>query len=284
MGILGAAMAGGGTGLGLAAAKVGSDVLNNEFDKEKQEAIRLREENLARINNEAADRRLGVTEAGADRRLGVVESGQDRRQGAGFKHAEGMADAQRVWQGEQNEMQRGLTREQIQSHERISAANNATAREVANIGGTVQQDKEGNLLFFDKSGKPTQIMDPNNPDNPLRSHKDLTPAARAYSDVIKEQLKGLDREDLVALDDTQRQRINERRVSLNTDLLNVLTGGIGEAGKKPPAAPPSQRDIDLLKRNPAQKALFDQKFGAGAADKALGAKAAPATPGASATY
>ena len=271
MGIGSAALAGGVEGLGVGVARVGSKWSEALFEEEKQKAIGLREENLARLNNDAAAGRLATSEAGADRRLGVTEAGATARQGAGFKHTEALEGSRQKWQGEQNDLQRTLSRDQIASHERVAAANNSTALKIASIGGTVQSDNDGNLIFLDRSGKPTQIMDPNNPGQPLRGQRDLTPASKAYVDVIKEQIKGLDRAELDPMaDDSQKQRIAARRLALNNDLLNVLTGGISAAGQTQHATP-TQRDIALLRSNPSASLVpaFDKKFGVGASDKVL---------------
>lgn len=201
-------------------------------------------------------------------------------QGQGFAHAENLQDARQTFETEQNEKNRGVTREQMASHEKISAANNAVALKIANIGGTVQPDKDGNILWIGKDGKAKQIMDPNDPEQPLKSHKDLTPAAKAYSDVLKAQLVDLDRAEIQAAGDPQQMAsIKQRRAEYTGTLLNVLTGGIGGAAKPGAAPQPTAQDVSLLKGNPSAKALFDQKFGAGAADKALsGGAAAGAAP------
>lgn len=52
-GLIASALAGGIEGAGIGAAQVGKEFLANDFEKQKQEAIAKREENLARINNEA---------------------------------------------------------------------------------------------------------------------------------------------------------------------------------------------------------------------------------------
>lgn len=222
-----------------------------------------------------------------DQRLEEFSSAREQRgykhsetlQGQGFAHTENLAEARQAFEAEQGEKSRGVTREQMASHEKISAANNAVALQIANIGGTVQPDKDGNILFIGKDGKAKTIMDPNNPGQPLKSHKDLTPAAKAYSDVLKAQLVDLDRAEIQAAGDPQQMSsIKQRRAEYTGQLLNVLTGGIGGAPKPSASPQPSAQDVALLKGNPSAKALFDQKFGAGAADKVLASGAGPGAP------
>lgn len=155
----------------------------------------------------------------------------DTQQEHGFTHSKEMQGAQQAFQSEQNDAQRNLTREQIASNEKIAQANRQNALSIASMGGTVQQDKDGTVLFVDRNGNSKTVNDPRNPGQPLRGFKDLTPAAKVYADVIKAQLQGLDKEEVAALDDASRQKIVQRRAELNTNLLNVLTGGVDSATK-----------------------------------------------------
>lgn len=233
----GAAGAAEGAGLGTAkAAEKWTDALH---EKAKQEAIALREENLARLNNAAAAERQQAGFGHAETMERDIRQPFERtQQQARFGNEKTLQDARLAYDRERDSENRTLTREQITSHEKIAQANNANAMAIAKIGGSVTQDTQGNVLWVGKDGKAQQIMDPNNPDKPLVGFKDLTPAAKAYADVIKDQLKGLDREELSAAttgDQAMQAKITERRGKLNADLLNVLTGGIGAAGKEAPA-------------------------------------------------
>lgn len=84
MGLIGAALAegvlGGLAGVGQAGANVGKQWEADIHEKEKQEAMAMRQENLARLNNTAAMERLNVSEAGANTRTGITEAGATTRQ------------------------------------------------------------------------------------------------------------------------------------------------------------------------------------------------------------
>lgn len=258
MGLILSALGGAGEGAAKAGQQFGEYASRSALQSEAAEITKLRDAKLEEFASAREQRGYGHSE---------------RLQQQGFEHEESLAAVKQAFDAEEHEKTRGVTREQIASHEKVSAANNAVALQIANIGGTVQPDKEGNILWIGKDGKAKPIMDPNSPDQPLKSYKDLTPAAKAYSDVLKAQLVDLDRAEIQAMGDPQQlASIKQRRAEYTGQLLNVLTGGIGEAGKPAPRAQPGEQDIALLKRTPSAKALFDQKFGAGAADRALEAK------------
>lgn len=232
--IVGGALQGGGE----AGVKVGL----NEQEALIQEA---RDQRL----QEAAKELEGVRQRGAENLQGKAFTHAENLQGKSFEHAENLQQGnfahsealqqvQQDWQSEQNSQQRDLTREQIQASKDIAASNHAVSLQIAKLGGTVQQDKNGNIIYLDKEGNAKQVMDPNDPTKPFVGYKDLTPAAKAYADVLKAQLIGLDKEEANGMvQDTSK--LQSRRVELNTQLLNVLTGGIGDAGKageSPPVA------------------------------------------------
>lgn len=104
MGILGAMLAqgalGGAAGAGQGSAAAGKEWTASLNEQAKQEAIGLREANLAAINNAAAMERTETTEAGANKRLDTSEAGANTRQGADIaaRHTEG--DANRTVQRE----------------------------------------------------------------------------------------------------------------------------------------------------------------------------------------
>lgn len=184
-------------------------------------------------------------------------------QGMGFEHSEEMQRAQQDFLKGENAERNKLTSQEIASRERIAANNNAVSLQVAKIGGTVQQDKEGNMLFMGKDGTAKQIMDPNDPSKPLKGYKDLTPGAKAYSDVIKGQLEKLVTAETTASsmgDQAALTKISQQRADLNRELLNVLTGGIESAGKRAAVEPPAAA-IAALRKDPKLAEDFKTKYG-----------------------
>ena len=282
---MGLILAGAGMGLGAGMQQVGKNWSAENLEKMREDAATARQSALIEANKFLESSRQGHAEKLQDKaqtfQSGERKSGQEFQRGLitdvqqpfqreqqdrGFTQAKTMQDAQQAFQTEQNKLQRDLTREQIASHEKVAAANNATALQVAQLGGTVQQDKDGNMLFFDKSGKSTQIMDPNNPGKPLKGYKDLTPAAKAYADVIKAQLVGLNAQETAGTGDAEA--ITQKRVLLNAQLLNVLTGGIDSTGKKTTLPTPTATDkADAAKRAKDSKFMdaYAARFGAAAA-------------------
>lgn len=265
IGVIGGAM----QGAGEFGKQVGDYAKQSSLQQEAAEIQKLRD-----------DRLEGFASAREQRGYKHSETLQQQ----GFTHTEALQAARQKFDTEQHELNRGLTREQMKQAKEIADNNNARALEIAKIGGTVQQDDDGNVLWVNKEGKATPLM---NGDQPVKAYKNLTPAAKAYSDVLKAQLTDLDRMEIQANGDPQQlASIRARRAEYTGQLLNVLTGGIGSVQQA--ATPtPSPRDIEILKANPKNRAAFDQQFGAGAADRALGAggsaapkatEAAPADP------
>lgn len=257
MGLIGYALAGAAQEAGRAGEIVGlksmEDLIQRDRDARLHENAKeletMREGGAMQrlqISESGAMERLGVSEKGAAERLATSEAGATTRQKQGFTHAEELQRLRNTFEAEQKALDRTLTREEIAARKEIAGANNATALQVAKIGGTIQQDKDGNILFFNKQGEATQIKDPVTGE-PMKGLKDLTPAAKQYADVIKTQMVGLDKEEVAALDQASKDAIVARRAQLNKDLLNVLTGGISEAGKSAPAAGKTGFDPDTGK-------------------------------------
>ena len=248
LGLIGTAIAGGMAGAGEAGVKSGLQLQKQFGDEDLQKMkaasdleLATSMENLRQKNAVAFEREVRQPFTTSERKdtqtftaeqQGRSQAFQVTLQNAGFTHTEEMARDRQNFDLERDATQGDLTREQIASSEKIAIANQKNALAIANIGGTISQDKDGNMLFFNRQGKPTQIMDPNNPSKPLVGIKDLSAAAKQYAEVIKAQLVGLDKEELVVFDDAGKTKIVERRSILNNELLNVLTGGIQNAGPR----------------------------------------------------
>jgi hypothetical protein len=290
LGLIGTALAGAAVGAGEAGKQLGEYAVRSNLQAEADAAQRSRDERLAEFQKEAQTRGFAHADSMQGKQFGHANSMQQ----AGFKHAEGMQDrgfehaegmqeagfthagdmqsAAQAFQKEQNDAQRGLTREQMASHERIASANNANALKIANLGGAIQQGSDGTMGWVDKNGNTKPIMDPNNPDQPWRSNKDLTPAAKQYAEVIKAQMVALEKEEVAGAD---AKVIADRRAKLNAELLKVLTGGIGEAGKAPAGITPPQFAIDYLKAHPETAEQFKEKYKADPSQFLAGSKPAP---------
>ncbi len=248
-GIIASALAGGLEGGGLAVASQGKQWTEKLHQDALNEAQALRARSLAELQEGFAAKREARQETAAQTRLE-----------AGFGHTETMARIRRDFEIEQNEAQRTLSREQIAAQKEIARFNRDNALAIARIGGTIQQDKDGNVLFITKDGKANPILDPRT-NQPMVGYKDLTPAAKAYSDVIHGQLKNLDTLEASPMtDNATKENLNKRRTDLNTELLNVLTGGIGVAGQGRPQPTVPQAAIDALKKDPSLAEQFKAKY------------------------
>jgi hypothetical protein len=198
---------------------------------------------------------------------------------AGFAHQDQLQRARQEFAREQAEANRGLSREEMASREHIASANRQQALQIAQMGGTIQPDQNGNLVWLDRSGRARVIDDPQNPGQPLKSPPSLSPAAKAYADVIKAQLQSVVQAEASPMtDDTTRAQLTKRRAALNEELLNILTRGIGGAGQRGPqpsnndplgirgglgtqTRTPPQGAIDALKKDPSLADQFQQKYG-----------------------
>lgn len=262
LGLIGTVMAGAAEGAGRSAAPLAKYASDSALQAEAAAVQKARDETLAEIQRQRDERLHGQNvsmekdvrqpfqreqqQAGFAHAEGMQDRGfehAESMQGRGFEHAEGMQATQQAFQAEQSELQRNLTREQIASHERVAAGNNAVSLQVAKMGGSVQQDKEGKFFMVGKDGTTKPIMDPNDATKQLSGFKDLSPAAKAYVETIKAQLVDLDRQEIAAAgNQATLTKIGERRAALTREQLNVLTVGIAEAGKgRAPAAEPANR-------------------------------------------
>lgn len=232
------------------------------------------------------DKTLNTTEAGADRRQGVSEAGSDRRQGvseAGSDRRLGVSEA-------------GSDRRQAAT---ITAAKE-TADTAAGQFADVKPQADGTYVAINKKGEAKQITDPSG--KPIVSTNDKVPpsvsAALLKAHTVIDPSTELPIVDMPAyLKDmalAQKQYSHQPDGSPMADtylsrdpsaLQQPGAGGLTSnlfgktappvlAAEKPTAQtvpnPPPPAAVDYLKKNPSQRAAFDQKYGQGAAAKALG--------------
>lgn len=247
------AAAGGLAGAGQEGAKIGAAFLDNSFKTEQAEAQALRETNLAKLNNAAADVRNDksmaqqlalhtASETGQNTRqdrlmtqnLDLFKAGKDHAealQRAGFTHSEELARTAA-------DLQKTLSKDQIASHERIAMAQNANAWAIANAGGTITTSRDGSVIYIKKKdGSTESILDPIT-QKPLMGAKDLTDAQKAFVAVIGKQLVDLDRAELAAqnMNDTAALTgIRSKQATLNAQLLSQLIDP--NQKEKAPASP-----------------------------------------------
>lgn len=257
MGIIGAMLAGGAEGAGQGVAVAGKNWTTELLEAEKQKAIGMREENLARLNNQAAADRQ-QTDIGARERLekDIRQPFEKEQQGRQFDQQSIENELNRQQQSAESQLSRA-------SHERIASLGRDSAEKIAKLHGTVQVDKDGKIQWIGAGGEVV--------DTGLTSQKDLSPSAKVAADILRDQLKSIDKAETDVLNATpeQQAKFSQQRLRVNGQLLAVLSGDLSKAFTTP-SVTPTEQDIALLKGNPGAKTLFDGKFGAGAADKVLG--------------
>lgn len=238
-GIIQAALLGGAEGLGAGVAVAGKNWTSELLEAEKQKAIGMREENLARLNNQAAADRQ-QTDIGAREHLE-----RDVRQP--FEAGEHDKDrAQRVMEFE---LQRA-------SHEKIARLGRETQEAIAKMHGTVQVGEGGKLLWVGAGGETK--------DTGFTAQKDLPPSAKVAADVLRDQLKAIDKAESDAMNQTpeQQRKYGDQRLRLNGQLLAVLSGDLNKAFSTDQAkVEPPAGAIAALKKDPKLAPDFKAKYG-----------------------
>ena len=239
-----------------------------DHEKFKSDLAMQRETALEKLRQEGADRRLGVTETGADRRLGAQLN---------FTRSENLL--MRTFQASEHKLDR-------ESRERQHTESMAVQR--AHVGVAIQQLKlaQEKVTLVPSADGTMQKIGPDGRSmgtltdisgNPIQGVKDLSAATKEMIGTYKAAIAAVERDIGSEMDPAAKQALRDKR-DFYVKAVEQLTG---LEGQRPPAAAPTQADVDMLKKNPAQKALFDQKFGAGAADRVLKPDAPkPATPAA----
>lgn len=292
-GIIGGALEGGGK-----AAVAGLHTAQEQYGKEA----------LLASEHEFQTSLEGTRQAGADRRLGVEEGGRNTRQTEQITSTEGISNADRTARTNTSNADR-TSRENVSaasdkaagersaatdkaagerntatlaSNERIHTASNANGLAVARLGGTVQTDKDGYMFMLDKEGKLSPLMLPGTKSadgfgeqpKQMKTHKDLTPAAKLRAETLKAQLIDLDRAEIAALGDKEQiKAIEGRRADLTRRQLNVLQGvsedpqRTGADGPKPnagqfdksggPASAPEKKTVTQAPAGIVRHALND---------------------------
>lgn len=221
------------------------DVADKENMRLAQEAQSLRDATLQQFQAGQQTERLQHTEKMA----GSEQTFRRELQGGQFAHDIEMKDARQAFESEQHGLNRDLTREQIASNEKIAEANRKNALAAASIGGTVTTDTStGNVVMVGKDGKvkPLTLAD----GKPLKGAVDLTASQKAYTAVLSDRLKALDKEKMspmVAGNPEAEGKVDRQIAALNYELLKTFTAGVPAA----PAAAPGKNGYD-----PATKTVW----------------------------
>lgn len=214
-----------------------------------------------------ADTTLATTEAGADRRQGVTEAGANTRLGISEAGSNARTD------------------------KTIAAAKEERATAASQFSD-IKPQADGTFVGMNKNGQGIQITDPSG--KPIVTTNDKVPPS--VSAAILKAHTTKDENDnpvvnmpayLADMQAAQKQYAHQPEpyvnkgagASADTGAAGMQTGGgltssiFGQqAASVPdqqyPAAP--QAAVDYLKKNPGMKSDFDQKYGQGAAAKALG--------------
>lgn len=208
MGILAAAVGGAGEGAMRAGHQLGEYAGRSALQKEMNDFVTARDARLEEYTR-------GREERGYEQ--------QSKLQKASFAHAEGMQQNQLDFQ----QIENFLTREQQSSEsqlnrdsaEKIARLSRESAERIASGQGVVQVGEGGKILWVGRGGEVT--------DTGYTSQKDLSPSAKVAADILRDQLKAIDKSESEGMADPARTA--QQRRMINGQLLAVLTGDLDKA-------------------------------------------------------
>ena len=271
----------------------------------RQNAVDDREAGFAH-----ADKSQNVTEAGADRRLGVSEDGQNTRLGISETGANTRLDTSEAGQNTRLGIsEAGANTRSAASEAGANSRNAATIKGAsdlqdkaagqftdikANGEGYVAFDKKGNgKVITDQNGQTIQPPDSkvsatvataiikayttkDADDNPIIVNKDqmfadLQKAEQHYGKTPASPLYLNSTGGLPGQPTSSASTMSNLTQPASGGLTsNIFGGTAAPADSNPAGIAPPKGAVDMLKANPGMKAAFDQKYGQGAATRALG--------------
>jgi hypothetical protein len=261
MGLLASAVGGAGEGIATAGKKYGDYLERSTLQQEFADITKARDE---RMQTFQTSERIGGQEFQTLQQQRGFSHAETLQQ-QGFTHAENLQINQQDYQSVENY----LTREQQSaesvlnraSSEKIAKLGRDTQMSIAKMHGTVQVGNDGKILWVGPGGEVK--------DTGFTAAKDLPATAKAASEILRDQLKAIDKAEADGTGNPSA--LAAQRTRVNGQLLAVLSGDINKAFAQP-AAEPSPGDLDILKRNsknPQAVQLFEQKFGSGSAARHL---------------
>lgn len=217
MGMLSAAVGGAGEGMFSVGRQMVDYGSRSALQDQANEAAKLRDARLEEY-------------ASAREKRGYEHS--EALQKGGFAHAENLQASAQDFQSAEN----FLTREQQSSegvlnrssHERIAKLGRDAQTAIASMHGTVQVGQDGKILWVGPEGKVI--------DTGYSGPKDLSGTAKVAADIIRDQLKGIDKSESDGSGNPQQ--IAQQRTRLQGQLLAVLSGDLEGAFKGSPQEPP----------------------------------------------
>lgn len=260
-----------------------------------QIAQRERDERLAEIARESQERGFKHAEGLQKEQIAATE-----RQGEASRthqsseaertraHQSAESEKTRTHQSSEQSATRALQVMLADMHERAATQRHGQsmglqikqmeqALKLAELNKPLQVNEKGEFFYRDSNGNTQFVYDPSAQEGGrMKSPRDLTTREKAVleaqANAVVAQIKELAKSD--PLDTPQSRAEKQAQITALVQSLHTPQGAATPQQQKPTDA-----HVDALKKrasDPKARAAFDQQYGAGAADRVLGAK--PAEP------
>lgn len=241
-----------------------------------QIAQKERDERLAEIAREAQERGFRHAEGMQATQIAATErQGEATRKQAKELHGETIAHQEKMGQAQMNlqvmlaDMHEKAATQRHGQSMGLQIKQMEQALKLAELNKPLQVNEKGEFFYRDSNGNTQFIYDPSAPEGGrMKSPKDLTSREKAVLEAHANAVVAQVRE--LAKDPLTDPKVKAEQIAALVQSLHTPQGAATPQQQKPTDA-----HVDALKKrasDPKARAAFDQQFGAGAADKVLGAK------------